>query len=207
MQSQLPVLLAEYTFRTKSDMEDYLEILERASPPTLKAWPFMKKAFNAGLFMTGSRCWEIVDQCDAIMVPDLPLRRRTLPPDHLSGTPGRTGRGRPGKPEEEEFYISEKQTASLTTVVSPSLYRAPGGQHFPLPFRLRFPTTAAPASCPQALPTTLPAAQKYRQLLHLEGNPGPLSIRSQFQNLFTRTLQALVETYWEQTGTGTITLG
>ena len=27
MQSQLPVLLAEYTFRTKSDMEDYLEIL------------------------------------------------------------------------------------------------------------------------------------------------------------------------------------
>ena len=54
MQSQLPVLLAEYSFRTKEDLEDYLEILESVPAYLESLAQYEKEKANAGLFMTES---------------------------------------------------------------------------------------------------------------------------------------------------------
>ncbi|MFQ9639677.1 MAG: DUF885 family protein [Eisenbergiella sp.] len=71
MQSQLPVLLAEYSFRTKEDLEDYLEILESIPAYLESLAQYEKEKANAGMFMTESDANSIVKQCDAIMDPAL----------------------------------------------------------------------------------------------------------------------------------------
>ena len=119
MQSQLPVLLAEYTFRTKSDMEDYLEILESIPAYLESLAVYEKEKANAGLFMTEADAGEIVDQCDAIMAPDLlSAGEHFLQTTFQERLDGLVEDGQL-KPEEEEFYISENNRL-LTTVVSPA---------------------------------------------------------------------------------------
>lgn len=174
MQSQLPVLLAEYTFRTKSDMEDYLEILESIPAYLESLAVYEKEKANAGLFMTEADAGEIVDQCDAIMAPDLlSAGEHFLQTTFQERLDGLVEDGQL-KPEEEEFYISENNRL-LTTVVSPA-YTLPWRTAFP-PFRLRFPQRRPLRAALRHCLLPLPAAQKYRQLPHSGGNPVP-AIRS-----------------------------
>ena len=42
MHLEVPVLLAEYAFRSREDLEDYLEVLE-SIPDYLKVWENMKR--------------------------------------------------------------------------------------------------------------------------------------------------------------------
>ena len=200
MQSQLPVLLAEYTFRTKSDMEDYLEILESIPAYLESLAVYEKEKANAGLFMTEADAGEIVDQCDAIMAPDLlSAGEHFLQTTFQERLDGLVEDGQL-KPEEEEFYISENNRL-LTTVVSPA-YTALADSIFLL---------SGSGSHNGGL-CELPSGIAYYLYL-LRRNTGssrtPEEIQSllsdQFQNLY-QNLQALVETYREQTGTGTITL-
>ena len=67
MHIELPVLLAEYAFRSREDLEDYLEILESV-PDYLKGLgEYEKEKAAAGLFMTEEDAAEVVRQCDAIL--------------------------------------------------------------------------------------------------------------------------------------------
>ena len=200
MQSQLPVLLAEYTFLTKSDMEDYLEILESIPAYLESLAVYEKEKANAGLFMTEADAGEIVDQCDAIMAPDLlSAGEHFLQTTFQERLDGLVEDGQL-KPEEEEFYISENNRL-LTTVVSPA-YTALADSIFLL---------SGSGSHNGGL-CELPSGISYYLYL-LRRNTGssrtPEEIQSllsdQFQNLY-QNLQALVQTYREQTGTGTITL-
>lgn len=62
-QAQLPVLLAEYGFRTKQDIEDYLALISQVDELFADIVAFEEKKAEAGLFMSDYAAEEIIDQC------------------------------------------------------------------------------------------------------------------------------------------------
>lgn len=200
MQSQLPVLLAEYSFRSKEDLEDYLEILESIPAYLESLAQYEKEKANAGMFMTESDANSIVKQCDAIMDPALlssgehflqtTFQERT---ESLVQEGLLTG-------EEMEFYIAENNRI-LTTLVAPA-YTALADAIFLL----------SGSGTHQGGLCELPSGGAYYLYL-LRHNTGsfrtPEEIQAmlsdQFQSCY-QNLQALVETYREQTGSTSITL-
>lgn len=67
MQSQLPILLAEYTLRNKRDVSDYLSILDQTDTYFEGISAYLKEQSSAGLFMPDYSVNKIIDQCDTIM--------------------------------------------------------------------------------------------------------------------------------------------
>lgn len=63
IQAQLPVLLAEYTFRTRSDIEDYLTLLSQVPDYFSSVLAFEKAKADEGLFMSRECADEVVRQC------------------------------------------------------------------------------------------------------------------------------------------------
>lgn len=62
-QAQLPVLLAEYKFRTVRDVEDYLALLSLVDDVFTEIIEFETAKSEAGLFMDDSVADSIIDQC------------------------------------------------------------------------------------------------------------------------------------------------
>ena len=200
MQSQLPVLLAEYSFRTKEDLEDYLEILESVPAYLESLAQYEKEKANAGLFMTKSDASNIVKQCDTIMDPDLlsagehflqttfQERAEALVQEGLL-----TG-------EEMELYIAENNRI-LTTLVAPAYIALADAV-----FLLSGSGTHEGGLC------ELPSGGAYYLYL-LRHNTGTSRTPEEIQVLLSdrfqlcyQNLQALVETYREQTGNTSISL-
>lgn len=71
MVSGLPVLLADYTFRTKKDVEDYLGILEQTGTYFDALIRYEQEKSSAGLFMSDTSADNVIRQCDSIMDPVL----------------------------------------------------------------------------------------------------------------------------------------
>ncbi|MBO4981866.1 MAG: DUF885 domain-containing protein [Lachnospiraceae bacterium] len=67
MQSQLPILLAEYTFRKKQDVEDYLALLDQTDEYFASLLLFEQEKSRAGLFMPASSLEAVIEQCDTIV--------------------------------------------------------------------------------------------------------------------------------------------
>lgn len=63
IQAQLPVLLAEYNFNRKEDIEDYLELLPQVYDYFKEICSFEKDKSAAGLFMSDEVAESIIDQC------------------------------------------------------------------------------------------------------------------------------------------------
>lgn len=63
-QSQLPVILAEYTFRTKRDIEDYLELVALMDDMFADIIAFEEEKSAAGLFMPDYAADAVIDQCN-----------------------------------------------------------------------------------------------------------------------------------------------
>lgn len=63
-QSSLPVLLAEYTFRKKQDIEDYLLLLEEIDDVFDNIMVFEKAKADAGLFMPDFAIDGTIEQCE-----------------------------------------------------------------------------------------------------------------------------------------------
>lgn len=66
-QSKLPILLAEYTFRTATDVEDYLAILNQIDDFLAGLVLFEQERAAAGLFMSDVTVDKVIEQCDNIM--------------------------------------------------------------------------------------------------------------------------------------------
>ena len=64
IQAQLPILLAEYTFRTKGDIEDYLTLLTQIPDYFSGILAFEREKAEAGLFMSGDCAAMVVSQCE-----------------------------------------------------------------------------------------------------------------------------------------------
>lgn len=67
MQSQLPILLAEYTFRSVQDVEDYLQLLDQTDEYFEALLTFEQEKAAAGLLMASSSIKKVVEQCDTIL--------------------------------------------------------------------------------------------------------------------------------------------
>ena len=67
MQSQLPILLAEYTFRSKKDVEDYLSLLDQTDEYFASLLTYEQEKAGAGLLMAASSLDEVIEQCDTIL--------------------------------------------------------------------------------------------------------------------------------------------
>lgn len=70
MQSGLPVLLADYTFRNGKDVENYLQILDQTDTYFEGFIQYEKEKSSMGLFMSDSAAEKIIEQCDRIMDKD-----------------------------------------------------------------------------------------------------------------------------------------
>lgn len=64
VQAQLPVLLAEYSFRTKGDIEDYLALLSQIPDYFSSILSFEREKVSAGLFMSAGCAQAVADQCE-----------------------------------------------------------------------------------------------------------------------------------------------
>ena len=67
VQAQLPILLAEYTFRTKEDISDYLKLLSTVRPYFQSIIKFEQKKSEAGFFMSDATLDRILAQCSAFI--------------------------------------------------------------------------------------------------------------------------------------------
>ena len=63
LQAQLPILLAEYTFYDKKDVEDYIKILNDLPNYFSQVAQFQKDKSAAGYFMSDTTADQIIDQC------------------------------------------------------------------------------------------------------------------------------------------------
>lgn len=70
MQSQLPILLAEYTFRDKQDVEDYLCLLDQTDEYFASLLRFEQEKAAAGLLMPAASLEKVKKQCDTIITPE-----------------------------------------------------------------------------------------------------------------------------------------
>lgn len=65
-QSSLPILLAEYTFRGKQDIEDYLSLLDQIDDYFADLLAFEKEKAAAGLLQSPALLASVCEQCDTI---------------------------------------------------------------------------------------------------------------------------------------------
>lgn len=67
MQTQLPILLAEYTFRCRQDVEDYLKLLDQTDEYFASLLTYEQEKADAGLLMPASALKSVRRQCDTIV--------------------------------------------------------------------------------------------------------------------------------------------
>ncbi|MCM1325832.1 MAG: DUF885 domain-containing protein [Bacteroidales bacterium] len=70
MQSHLPILLAEYTFRGKQDVEDYLALLDQSDEYFASLLVYEQEKAAAGLLMAPSSLKKVINQCDTIVTSE-----------------------------------------------------------------------------------------------------------------------------------------
>lgn len=62
--SQLPILLAEYPFYNKKDVEDYLTLLSQMDKYFSDILSFEQKKAESGLFMSDKSCMKVISGCE-----------------------------------------------------------------------------------------------------------------------------------------------
>jgi uncharacterized protein (DUF885 family) len=119
MQSQLPILLAEYTFRSKQDVEDYLALLDQTDTYFASLVTFEEEKAKEGLFMNASSLQQVLEQCETIVNPkDLQEGNHFLQTTFVERLEELYGEGWLTK-EEAKYYIAQNNRL-LSTVVAPA---------------------------------------------------------------------------------------
>ncbi len=67
IQTQLPILLAEYTFRSKRDVEDYLTLLDQIDEYFASLLKYEQEKAEAGLLLPAASLKSVRSQCDNIV--------------------------------------------------------------------------------------------------------------------------------------------
>ncbi|HKM33297.1 MAG TPA: DUF885 domain-containing protein [Lachnospiraceae bacterium] len=70
MQSELPILFAEYTFRNKQDIDDYLALLDQTDDYFLSLLTFEQEKKEVGLLPADSSLIQVQDQCYTILTSE-----------------------------------------------------------------------------------------------------------------------------------------
>lgn len=69
-QSNLPILLAEYSFRTRRDVEDYLALLDQTDEYFASLLVYEQEKADAGFIMPAAFLKEVRNQCDTIVTKE-----------------------------------------------------------------------------------------------------------------------------------------
>ena len=67
IQSQLPILFAEYTFRNKKDVDNYLTLLSQVPDYLSGIMLYEQEKSEAGLFMPDYSAHKVIEQCETII--------------------------------------------------------------------------------------------------------------------------------------------
>ncbi|MCH5271690.1 MAG: DUF885 domain-containing protein [Lachnospiraceae bacterium] len=67
MQAELPILLAEYTFRSKTDVEDYLALLDQTDEYFASLLLYEQEKKEAGLLQADTSLLQVCEQCYSIL--------------------------------------------------------------------------------------------------------------------------------------------
>ncbi len=111
-QAQLPVLLAEYNFYTKQDVEDYLELVAGIDEYYQQIMDFEKKKAEAGLMMSDTTIDHVIESCESyLLVPGDNFMIDTFK-ERLTQVPDLT--------EEEKAAYIEKHSALLESDFVPA---------------------------------------------------------------------------------------
>ena len=70
VQSQLPILLAEYTFRSRRDVEDYLALLNQTDEYFASLLTYEQEKAAAGLSQSTHSLRQVKEQCDTIVTKE-----------------------------------------------------------------------------------------------------------------------------------------
>ncbi|MCI9305304.1 MAG: DUF885 domain-containing protein [Lachnospiraceae bacterium] len=66
-QAQLPILLAEYTFRSEQDIENYISLLSTMDAYYQSLMDYEREKAKAGLFMSDETAEAVISQCQAFL--------------------------------------------------------------------------------------------------------------------------------------------
>lgn len=110
IQAQLPILLAEYNFVSKSDFEHYLALLPDIQNYFGDIEEFEKEKSKAGLFMTDSSANAIIEQCKNFVEKPSENYLITIFNSRVDSFEGLT-------PQEKAQYKAENEKAILNYVV------------------------------------------------------------------------------------------
>ncbi len=119
IQSGLPILLADYTFRRKQDVEDYLDILEQSRAYLEGLLQYETEKAASGLFMSDSSAQKIINQCSVIMDKDALSNGTHFLHITFSERLSSLTKENLITKEEEEAFLSENDRL-LTTVMAPA---------------------------------------------------------------------------------------
>lgn len=109
-QAQLPVLLAEYGFRKKQDIEDYLTLVSQVDELFADIAAFEEKKAEAGLFMSDYAADAIIDQCREFIASPEDNYMIEVFNDEMAAFEGLTEK-------ERNDYIERNRTLVTTDVV------------------------------------------------------------------------------------------
>ena len=117
MQSELPVLFAEYTLRNREDVDTYLSLLESVAPYLQGLADFETEKAQTGLFMTETDAQNVVSQCDKIMDAKALEAGTHFLQVTFENRLDALCNNKLLSPEEKEFYLSENDRILTTTVL------------------------------------------------------------------------------------------
>lgn len=103
IQAELPVLLAEYTFRNQSDVEDYLALIDTVPDYFSQLVSFEEQKAAKGLFMPTFATDTVIAQLSSLLSPPAFSCLTETFPEKLSDVPGLSE-------EYQTAYIKEHQT-------------------------------------------------------------------------------------------------
>ena len=109
-QAQLPVILAEYTFRTTQDIEDYLELVGLIDDIFTDMVAFEQEKAAAGLFMPDYAAEAVIEQCEEFIEDPENNYMIEVFNDKIDAFEGLTD-------EEREAYKEQHRTLITTEVV------------------------------------------------------------------------------------------
>lgn len=114
IQAELPVLLAEYTFREPSDVEDYLSLIAAVPDYFSQIISFEEQKSAKGLFMPSFAADAIISQISSLLVPPAFSCLTETFPEKLAAVPGISD-------QEQASYLQEHQTL-LSECLTPAFH-------------------------------------------------------------------------------------
>lgn len=115
LQTEFPLLLSEYTFSTKKDVENYLKILECSGPYLNSLNEYEKEKSAAGLFMSDSEAERVIAWCDTFISS---YKDHILVTTFIDKVNALEAQGEISA-SEKKYYLSQNERL-LTTVLFPA---------------------------------------------------------------------------------------